>query len=548
MAKHGLFSISQNKQDLDRIARILNILVKFQLDQFADKLRLGEKLPIRTLRKGKCPEYKSQQERLRLMIEELGTTFVKFGQMLSTRQDIVGMEYVVELAKLQDNMRPFSTEQAKRIIKEELGKPVSELFSSFGEEPLASASVAQVHRATLKNGKKVVVKIQRPDIEETIKEDVRIMQYLAHIAYKHIPEVRKYDPEYLVDEFKRSIMKELDFQREAKNAQRLKENLKNDAGVYVPLIYEEFCTKRVLTMEEITGTKLSTVINSNSGKYDKRLIARRCMQLFFKMVMVDGFYHADPHPGNIIIKGNNTICFLDFGRVGTVDKEVADNIFRLASFAVNDDVNGLVAHLIRTNIINESVNMENFKADISDVLDTYYSTQIKDVKMGHLLSDLLEVVGNYDFNRPREVAELTRALLILEGVGMQLDPKFNVAEAFEPYTKLVLSSEWNPKRMAEIVKNDVLDIQYLAKDLPMILRRFFRKMEDGRIKLELEHKNLEVFSADLDRISSRLSTALILAALIVASSIIVQVNGILGVLGFVLSGALGIWHVLKTMM
>lgn len=542
--------MSQTKQDINRVGEIMGLLARYEWGEFADRIRKKEKIPIR-LPKGK-PIIEigriSSQERLRLMLEELGPTFVKFGQMLSTRADIIGEDYAEELAKLQDNMKPFPSDQAKQIIADELGSKVGSLFASFETEPLASASIGQVHRAVLKNGKKVVVKVQRPGIFEKVKEDLRIMRYLALEADKHIPEVKEYDPIYLVDEFERSIMKELDFSREAKSAVRLKNNLKEDKGVYVPAVYEELCTKKVMVMEEIRGEKLSSIISSGSEKYDRSLIAKRCVRAFFKMVLVDGFYHADMHPGNIMILKNSVVCFLDFGRVGTIDSNVAESIFRLALFAVEDDTAGLVAHMLRTGMISDGANTDTFKADIADVLDAYYSKDIVKVKMGQMLSDLMSVISKYEFKRPREVAELTRSLLILEGVCYSLDPQFNIAEEFEPYVKDLLPKGVDTRKLFDVVFNEVIDFEYIARSLPSALRSFIRKFEEGKLKIELEHKDLMEFSADLDRISDKMSIALLVSALIVASAIIVQVSRNIGIAGFVFSGLLGLWLVLKILL
>ncbi len=467
-----------------RIAQIMGIVARFGFDDFVEMIRSKENIPIRPFRhKEPGIEHKSRPERVRLMFEELGTTFVKFGQILSTRGDIVGVTYAAELAKLQDSMKPFPGDEAKRIIEAELGVSVEKLFSHFDSKPLASASIAQVHRATLRSGKKVVIKVQRPGIEGTVREDLRIMHYLADVAEKHIPEAAVYDPVYLVNEFERSILKELDFQREGKNALRLRENFKKEKWIYIPKVYEELTTKRVLTMEEMRGTKLIDVIESKSGSFDKELIAHRIAEAFFKMVLVDGIYHADPHPGNILVLKGDVICFLDYGRVGTIDKEVAENIFRFALFAVDNDVNGLIQHLIRTNMLEDSGDMDLLKADVSDLLETYYSTNIKDVKIGYMLSDLVSVISKYKFNRPRELAELTRTLLILEGVGMQLSPKFSIADEFEPYAKRILPSSLNLQKIANTITTNIIDFEYIARTFPMVIRRFLKKLDEGKIHI-----------------------------------------------------------------
>ena len=542
-----VFSISQSRQDLDRIARIMDILAKFEVGQLADRLRLGERLPIRKPKQKALPElvYKTPQERFRMMLEELGTTFVKFGQLLSTRADIMGKDYAEELAKLQDSMSPFPTEQAKRIIKEELGKSTDELFSEFDNQPLASASVGQVYKAVLKGGKKVVVKIQRPGIELTIKEDLRIMHYLAKMAQKHIPESRKYDPVYLVDEFDRSIMKELNFLREATSARRLKDNLKDDKGVYIPTVYDNLSTKKVLIMEEVDGTPLSRVITSKSEKFNKKEIARKCARLFFRMVLVDRFYHADMHPGNVMVLNHGAICLLDFGRINSIDKEAIDALFKLAYYAVQDNVNGMVEHMLRTGMAVEKSQMQSFKADISDVLDAYYNKNIVRVKLGQMLSDLSTVLSKYDINRPRETEELARSMLIIEGACTELDPEFNMAEEFNPYAERLFPKDFDTQQLVDILKEDFLEIEYMARSFPAALRDLMKRLEDGKLKIELEHKDLMAFSDDLDRISDKMSVAVIVAALIVGSSLVLRVDAMLGLVGFFISILLGLWLAIK---
>jgi len=545
------FSFSQNKKDLDRVSHILNIMAKYQIGSYVDKILHKEKLPIRIARHKYAHDIDRMRpaERFASMFEEMGTSFVKFGQLLATRDDIIGSDYASELSKLHDSMKPFSSAEAKQIIKEEIGRPVDQIFSSFEDRPIASASMAQVHRATLKNGKKVVVKVQRPGIEESIKEDVRLMHYLAYLADKNLPEIRRYGPQYLVDEFERSILKELDFLREAKNSERLKQNFKDSKEVYVPIVYDELCTKRVLTMEEIKGKRLTDIIASDSKKIDKKLIARRCLQAYFHMILIDGFYHADPHPGNIIVMDRNVICFLDFGRCSTIDKELAENIFKLVLFAVNCDINGLMAHLLRTSLIDDSADTKDLKADLTDLLDTYYSPNLKNMKIGQMLSDLMGIIAEYDFNRPRELADLTRTLLILEGAGRQLDPGFNLADEFEPYAKRYAAEGIDVQRIVDIIRTNMLDFQYIAKDFPSTFRKFMKKVSEGKITLQMEHKNLEVITANMKDMTDRGTIALILAALIVGSSVIELAvpDSFLGLVLFAISSALGLWMVIKTL-
>ncbi|MDE1849394.1 MAG: AarF/ABC1/UbiB kinase family protein [Candidatus Micrarchaeota archaeon] len=542
-------ALSQSKRDLVRLAQIMDIMVKFQAGKLVDKVRVEERLPIHIHKhRGQETEYKTQEERIRMMFEELGTTFVKLGQLLSTRGDIIGPSYAAELSKLQDRMRPFSSEEARHVIEEELGKPINQLFTSFESEPMASASVAQVHRAVLKNGRRVVIKVQRPKIEELIKEDLRIMHYLAKMADKYVPESRKYDPEYLVNEFERSILKELNFLRESRNALHLRENFKDVKGIYVPTVYPDMCTRRVLVMEEIRGVRLFDVIKSNSKRFNKTLIARRCTQAFLKMVMEDGFYHADLHPGNIMVLDKNVICFLDYGRMDTIDRYVADNIFRLALFAINNNPRGLVEHLVRTDMLSDGSDTEALRADVTDLLEAYYTSNVNDIELGNLLTDLVSVISKYQFNRPRELAELTRAFLLLEGVGMQLDTKFSVAEEFETYTKRMGTAKVDLKRIEGEIGSGMVDVEYMVRMLPSTISTLFKRLRDGTIRIELEHKDLLTLVRNIDLMGNRISISLILASMIVGSSFIVSKYPGIGMPIFAVSVILGAAFVLKTLL
>ncbi|VVB76861.1 protein kinase UbiB [uncultured archaeon] len=549
MAGSDFLSLRQNERELKRTAHILNIVAKFGMRSVVERIRIGEKLHLKVgWQQKENIEKTTEKARLRMLLEELATTFVKFGQILSTREDLVGQELADELAKLQDSMRPFPSQQARHEIEAQLGKSIKEVFSSFDDNPIASASIAQVHRAMLKNGKAVVVKVQRPGIEETIREDTQIMHYLATMLDKYVPEMKHWNPKLLVDEFERSIMKELDFQREAKSAIRMRDNFSGEKGVYIPMVYEHISTSRVLVMEEARGTRLSDVIRSNLGKYDKTLIARRGADAFFKMVLEDGFYHADPHPGNILVMKGNVVCFLDFGRVGSVDKELAMSMLRLVTFAVDNDPRGLVMQLSRMGLIDDGVDVEAFTEDMADLLDTYYSRKLEEVQMGHLLRGLFSVTDKYGVRSPRAFTELSRALFILEGVGMALNPKFNAFAEFRPYASRAAALAYSPKRLETIIRDNILDVEYMVKTFPGTLRKIMNKLESGEMKVELVHTNLASLAEDLDRMSNKLSLAMVLAAMVVGSSIVIGTSPTLGRVGFAISFVLGLWLAVKILL
>jgi ubiquinone biosynthesis protein len=549
MAGPDFLSLRKNSAELRRTAQIFRLLARFGMRDVAERISIGERLHI-AVGRGEKPgiERVGENARIRMLLEELGTTFVKLGQLLSTREDLVGREMADELSKLQDRMRPFPSEQARREVEEQLGRKVGDVFSGFEDAPIASASIAQVHRATLKDGTAVVVKVQRPGIEETVREDMRIMRYLAGMLDKYVAEARQWNPRLIVDEFERSIMKELDFQREAKSAIRMRENFAGDRGVHVPRVYEGLSTRRMLVMEEARGVPLSEVIRSKSKKYDKTLIAKRGAGAFFKMLLVDGFYHADLHPGNILVMKGNVVCFLDFGRVGSIDREMAMSMLRLVSFALDDDPVGLVKQLSRMGMVNDSVDMEVFSEDMADLLDMYYTKRLQDVQMGHLLHGLMSVTDKYRVRSPRAFTELSRALFILEGVGTALDPKFNAFSEFAPYAKQASALSLSPKRLSGIVKENYLEIEYMVRTFPGALRKIMGKLEAGELKVELVHTNLASFADDLDRMSNKLTLALVLSAMVVGSALIVASSPTVGKIGFAISFLLAAWLVARVLL
>lgn len=550
-----LLSLRNSKRTIQRTNEILKLVGKFGLGYISQRLRGEEDIAIEVPQK-ETPDIENAttHERMRMLLQELGPTFIKFGQVLSTREDIIGEEMAGELAKLRDNVAPFP--HPKKVIEEELGRSVGEVFAAFEAEPMASASLAQVHRAILKNGTKVVVKVQRPGIEETVSDDIRIMRHLADLVERKIPESRIFKPKVMVDEFERSIIKELNFMREVKNATRMRENFIDDPSVHIPLMYPDLCTEKLIVMEEIVGAKLSKVIESHSKKFDKKLIARRGAKAFFKQVLIDGFYHADLHPGNIMIMDDNVVCFLDFGMVGGVDKDMAESMLSLCSFALKHDARGLVSQLVRMNLVDDSVDIEEFRADVSDLLDAYYSTKLEEVKVGSLLRELMMLVSKHGIRMPREAYMLSRAVFLVESVVSALDPKFNAAEEFKPYAEEAVAKLAGPRRLADVIGGSLFEFEYLAKTLPYGIRKLMGMLEKGQLKIEFEHKNLSRFTADLERTTNRLSMSIILAALIVGSSIVMQTGkgpelfGLpaLGVIGFVVSALLAFWLLLTMML
>lgn len=527
--------------NLKRLKEIIKVLNDYQFGYIAEKTKLKSKIPF----KGKS-KYESIEEldsslptRIRLALQELGTTFIKLGQMLSTRPDLVGDEIAAELTKLQDDVPPVDLEIIKSTIKTELGNSVEDLFLEFEEKPLGSASIGQVHKAVLENGDKVAVKVQKPGMEEIIHKDITIMRFLAKRVNDYMPQFRIYNLPRIVDEFERSILKEIDYNQEAINIIRFDNNFKEDEAIYVPKVYKDYSNEKVLTMELIEGKKISEVIEVSEG-YDKPLIAKREINSFFKQVLIDGFFHADPHPANVYILDDNVVCFLDYGMMGILDQEFREDFADLVIHYLENNVKGVMNQLRYMGIITENIDMKAFKNDLTGIMYRFYGVGLKETHGG--LNGLISLMRKYNVQIPGEISLLIRGITLVEDTGERLDPNFDPVEAFKPMARSVMRQRVSPSRTIDFIKDNIFEVEYLMKTLPQNLSNVFYRIEEGKINIEVEHK-------DLERISNKLSTALILAALLIGSAIIMQTDqGVfLGIIGFIIAMILGIRIVLSTL-
>ncbi len=533
-----------NRPDMGRLREIIRVMTKYHFGNILEAVGLKNRL-FETLKLYiKSPEevHEPAHVRLRLVLEELGTTFIKLGQVLSTRADLVGREVAEELAKLQDEAPPFPFEDVKRVLESELGVPMEEVFAEFQEEPVASASIGQVHRARLRNGDAVAVKVQRPGIADTVKSDIILMKYLAKLANDRVPGLRYYNLPGIVAEFERAIRKELDYHQEANNVERFRAMFMDDETVYAPYVYREYSTGRVLTMEYVDGVKLTDILKSDI-KFNARVIAERGARCYFKQIFIHGFFHADPHPGNILVQKGNVLCFLDFGMMGHLDRSFRDRLAELFILLMNYDVNGIVNQLRYMNILTEETDLEEVKYDIIDLLDRYYGADVR--KVGEILTEFTMpgMIRRHRIRIPRDFVLLARVMSMAEDLGERLDPRFNgLAVAWEMTHKLI-RNRLNPLRNLDEVPAAIIELEHIMNDLPRGLISALQKLEEGKLKMELEHRNLDEISVRIERSTNRISLAMLVSALIIGSSLvtiprealILEKFPFLGIFGFAVS-------------
>jgi ubiquinone biosynthesis protein len=462
-------------------------------------------------------------ERLRMVLEELGTTFIKLGQVLSTRPELVGKGVADELAKLQDKVPPFPFESVKKVIEEELEGPINEFFSDFDEIPIASASIAQVHHAVLIDGTEVAVKVQRLNLEEQIKKDITLMRYLARQMSKRIKNLKYYNLPGIVDEFERVIENEMDFSQEARNLEKFRSLFENDEHVYAPKFYRKYSTDQVLTMEFIHGVKISEILKSDM-EINRRRIAEIGTESYFKMIFLNGFFHADPHPGNIFVLENDVLCFVDFGMVGHLDNEFMDNLAELFIYMVNYDIKGMINQLMYMRLIDDTTDLEELKLDILHLLDQYYGAEIDDI--GGFINEfsMPGILAKHKIRLPKDFILLGRVLSMAEDIGRKLDPTFNGISLAQPLIKKIIKKKLSPLRVLDYQTQYLFEIEHLLKDLPQTMNRLIFRLEEGKIKMETDLKGLDTFSDRLETMTNRVSLALLISSVIIGSSLILQTN------------------------
>ena len=552
-----LGAIGRTYRHLNRYQRILRVLFKYGFNDLVDRLHIDQYLESGLQMINRKPREQiarlSRPERLRLVFEELGPTFIKLGQLLSTRPDLIPAEYLDELARLQDEVPPFSLAEVHAIFREELGRSPDEVFHYFDAEPLAAASIGQVHRARLDSGAEVVVKVQRPDIENVIAVDLEILAHLAGLMEQYLEEVQGHRPTAIVQEFARSLSREIDFAIELANVQRFARQFKNNAAIHVPLVYPELSTQRVLVMEYVLGIKASMAGQLREQGYDLPLIAERGATLVMEQIFVHGFFHADPHPGNLFILPDNVVCFIDFGQMGRLSRKDREDFTDLVLDLVAGDERTVVEGVLKVTVQLGEVDRESLARDLGGLVDLYLYRPLGELEAGRILQDLLDLVTRHKLTFKPAFYQMMKALSTVEGVGLMLDPKLELIRLARPFMRRIRLERMRPARLAEEIARTGSGYLQLLRELPEELRTILRQLRGGRMRIEFEHRGLQALGAALDRVSNRIAFAIVLAALIVGSSLIVLSDipphwhdiPVIGLLGFLVAGIMGFWLLLS---
>ena len=559
IGKKKVNPLTRKFKHLQRYIEIINILSKYgwgsQLiakadlhSLFGDRFKFGkEAAEISRLSEG---------ERIRRAIEELGPTFVKFGQMLSTRPDIVPQDLIEELEKLQDEVPTFPTEDAKRLIEKELGGSIESLFKEFPDFPFSAASMAQVYKAVLPEGEEVAIKVQRPGIADVIEIDLAIMQDYARRFKKKQKAELGIDPETMVSEFARAIRKELNFKIEAGNVAHFDSDYHDDPTIHVLKVYKRYTTEKILTMEFIDGVKITDSIKPEvreQFRIDPKLVASRALELVLKQIFAHGYFHADPHPGNIRVLEDSIICFLDFGMMGTLSARLREQLADILIGVVTQDERKLTRTIISLGRGSQSVNEDELESDIAELIKMYaFGATLDDFDLGAFLGEISDLITAYGLRGPRDFYLLGKALSSIQGVCAVVDPYLNLMAQAKPYAEQLAMERLDPKRAIKEISSSALETSKLMLELPYTLNELLRLVKRGEGKVKFEIFGLEPLIESLERITDRLSFALIMAAFLIASALIsiapipYRVKGIeVDVVFFFIALGIGIWLIIS---
>lgn len=538
-------------RNLRRSREIVTVLVNYGFDDLVDQLGLR-----RYLRWGRRllfwkrsePEVRlTRAKRIRLALESLGVTFIKFGQVVSTRPDLIPKDVIRELSKLQERVPSFPSNTAIEIVERELENSIDSLFSEFDHKPLAAGSLGQVHRARLHDGTQLVVKIKRPDIDRVIEQDLSLMYELATMIERHFPDAEVFDPVGLVNQFSRTIRRELQFTREARSTDEFYRLFQDDATLHVPKIFWDLTQGDVITMEYIDGYRIDDIDNGEQLKnlpISAHDVAANGARIFMKMTFEFGIFHADPHPGNIRILPDGSICFIDYGMIGVLETERRDLLVDLLLNVAKKDASRLVDVVLKIGKTKRNVDHQLLRADLRDFIGNYYGIPLDQISVGKMLTDFINILAIHRIRCPVDIMLLIRALITLEGVASRIAPDLNIAQEMEPYIYQISSERYHPRAIAGRIWSDACSLSKVLHELPEQIGRTLGKLSDDELRIQLEHRGIDHLTTEMDRSGNRLTIGMVVSALILASSVTILSDDRLVYISipiFMLSSLLGIW-------
>ncbi|HDP70278.1 MAG TPA: AarF/ABC1/UbiB kinase family protein [Actinobacteria bacterium] len=532
-------TLSLKAKDLRRFQQILTIAVKHGLGYFIESYGLARYLLLTEKKKFSRPREENFAEQVRLTLEELGPTFIKIGQILSVRPDLIPPEVIFELEKLLDFAPPMDFSVVREVIESELKKEIEDIFDDFEPKPIASASLGQVHKAYLKNGVKVAVKVQRPEAKKIVESDLSLLFSLAEMIKDRI---KFTDIVGVVQEFSDSLHRELDYQVEARNADRFRHNFHDDPKIKIPLIFWEYTTTRALTMEFIEGTKISDMTTPELLGIDTTELAEYGAKVFMKQVLVDGFFHADLHPSNIFITPDGKIAYLDFGMVGYVPKEAKEHMARLQFAILKQEPDEIIKETKAIGAEISTEKMAEMKEDLKNILASYYGKSLEDVKINIIGKEFLGLLYEHHIRIPKDYALLAKALITVEGAATTLYPDFNIFETAKPFLYDLIKREYTPGMALEEVYEEMRKYALYLLDYPKQLHEILNQARSGEFQIRYRHVGLEGLYSKLNI----LAASIIIAAVIIGSAFLATSSryGVVGIIWFIVAVFLSIWVIL----
>lgn len=534
-------------RDLPRLREVSSVLIRYGMGDFLRRLgitglleRAGQILHIPSK-----PEREQQEApvRLRKALEELGPTYVKLGQVLATRSDLFGADWITEFEKLQSHVPPVPWEELHPTLTAALGSPPETLFAQINPEPLGAGSIAQVHLAQLHNGDAVVVKVRRPGIRPKIDADLRILGYIAQLVELEFPETRRYRPSQIVEQFAKSLRRELDLATEARNMQRFAANFADDPHILVPQVYWEYTNEHVNVQQWIQGIPGNHLSELAPNGLDRRTLAARGADSVLKMILIDGYFHADPHPGNVFYLPSNRIAFIDFGMVGWLSQTRRDQVVDLLAALSRRDAYG-IADVLQEWVSGNTLDDEQLASDINEFIFNYEHVSLQDLRITSLLTDIVTIMREHEIALPADMTLLFKALITLEGLGRQLDPQFQMVEHLTPYVKRVILHRFHPETLLAKGKHGLREAFGLLSGVPRDMGRLLKELRRGNVRIDLDLKRLDSFGHQLDKSANRLTLGIVTAALIIGSSIAMTVPGgpkTFGLIAFILAFFNSLW-------